>query len=191
MTYLCSQGLAWLPTIYDSCISSLTPCRNGSTALSAPRNGPNRGRHNALDLKEVCSYISASGSQPIVSLQLGQVFSACLIAFGIAGPRGGREVELSRQEVQKFCRRRFIGLQRTSRVPQECELNCKTQTILGPSPATDQAEVLIAEDVNARSVRRDQLGSLQGLHAVRTKEAHVAPSESLPLADDGFVACPR
>jgi hypothetical protein len=90
---------------------------------------------------------NAKGLQPIVSLQLGQVFSACLIAFGIAGPRSGRDIELPRQEVQKFRWRRFIRLQRASRIPQESELNGKTQTILGSSPATDQAQILIAEDV--------------------------------------------
>lgn len=69
-----------------------------------------------------------------MSLQFGQEFPAGFIAFGIAGPRPRREIELSGQEGQQLRRRDLIWQQRPSWISQESKLSGKTQTVLGSSP---------------------------------------------------------
>ena len=96
-------------------------------------------------------------------LQLGKVFPAGFVTLCIAFPRTGRKPKLPRQEGKQFCRRGLIRQQRTSRIPQKSELSSKTQTVLGSSPAANQAEIVIAEDVvfnQPGAIERDRFKSL-------------------------------
>jgi hypothetical protein len=127
---------------------------NTAIGLQSGRYQPGRKRAIVSD---------AEGAQPIVKLQLSEMFPASFIALCIACPCTCRKPELTCQEGKKFCGRGLIRQERASRIPEECQLYGKTQAILSSSTTPDEAEILITQDVmfdQTGTVQRDRFKSV-------------------------------